>query len=160
PAKTTQNRWAGTEGSLALESVYFRSFGNRPLLTRDEEIAIAKRIDQGTRSVRNTLRDAIATAAQMPKEEKVLEMIASLKEIRVLSGFSATALDRAEGALSTLLETSKGSSKIAGRRVKLFALFRRQVRDARMVLETAKDEMVRCNLRLVVDVAKHYIGRG
>jgi len=160
PVKPTENRWAGAEGSLALESVYFRSFGNRPLLTRDEEIAIAKRIDQGTRTVRNTLRDAIATAAQMPKEEKVLEMIASLKEIRVLSGFSATALDRAEGTLSALQEIAKGSSKVAGRRVKLFGLFRKQIREARLTQERAKDEMVRCNLRLVVDVAKHYIGRG
>ena len=34
-----------------------------------------------------------------------------------------------------------------------------EVKRARLVLERAKDELVRCNLRLVVDVA-HYTGRG
>ena len=33
------------EGPMVLESLYFRSFGERPLLTREEEIALAKRID-------------------------------------------------------------------------------------------------------------------
>src|SRR5574341_718687 len=59
PAPVATDRYAGKEdGSLALESLYFRSFGNRPLLNREEEIAIAKRIDQGSRSVRNALREA------------------------------------------------------------------------------------------------------
>jgi RNA polymerase primary sigma factor len=34
------------------------------------------------------------------------------------------------------------------------------IRNARVILEQAKDELVRCNLRLVVDVAKHYTRRG
>jgi RNA polymerase primary sigma factor len=154
------DRYAGEEGSLALESVYFRSFGNRPLLTREEEIAIAKRIDQGTRAIRTTLRDAIGTAGQMRKDEQILETIISLKEIRILSGFSATALNRADAALASLQQAARGTSKAARRRVKQFSAYRRQIHDARTILETAKDEMVRCNLRLVVDVAKHYIGRG
>ena len=33
-----------------LESLYFRSFGERGLLTREEETAIAKRVDQGTQA--------------------------------------------------------------------------------------------------------------
>jgi RNA polymerase primary sigma factor len=35
-----------------------------------------------------------------------------------------------------------------------------ELETARRVLEKGKDELVRCNLRLVVDVAKHYTGRG
>jgi RNA polymerase primary sigma factor len=39
-----------------LESLYFRSFGERALLTREEEVALAKQIDHGTRTIRATLR--------------------------------------------------------------------------------------------------------
>ncbi|MDH5741503.1 MAG: hypothetical protein OEY77_14370, partial [Nitrospira sp.] len=42
-----------------LESLYFRSFGERGLLTREEETAIAKRVDQGTRRIRTALRQAV-----------------------------------------------------------------------------------------------------
>src|SRR5579885_827666 len=55
--------------SFALESLYFRSFGERPLLTRDEEVALAKRIDQGTRGVRTALR----TRGRVGREETRLE---------------------------------------------------------------------------------------
>ncbi len=41
-----------------LESLYFRSFGERGLLSREEEILIAKRVDQGTRRIRAALRQA------------------------------------------------------------------------------------------------------
>src|SRR6185295_7725789 len=131
----TKDRWSKQEGSLALESVYFRSFGNRPLLTREEEIGIAKRIDQGTRSIRVTLRDAIVVATQMPKDEKVMDLLGSLKEIRVLSGFSATALDRADANLASLQELSRGTTRVAAHRVKQLAAFRKQVREARKLLE-------------------------
>ncbi|MDH5669510.1 MAG: hypothetical protein OEY86_16040, partial [Nitrospira sp.] len=54
-----------------MESLYFRSFGRRPLLTRAEEIAIAKRIDQGTQRVRNALRRAVKALA-FPKRTPAL----------------------------------------------------------------------------------------
>jgi RNA polymerase primary sigma factor len=77
-----------------------------------------------------------------------------------LSGFSAVALDRAEAALEQLIVEARASGKASAFRVKRLTAGRRQVREARTILERAKDELVRCNLRLVVDIAKHYNGRG
>ena len=48
-----------------LESLYFRSFGERGLLTREEEITIAKRVDQGTRRIRTSSASSSKGAAQV-----------------------------------------------------------------------------------------------
>src|SRR5579885_844976 len=145
--------------SFALESLYFRSFGERPLLTRDEEVALAKRIDQGTRAIRAALREAVTMAGRMRKDEVVVDAVQKLNEIRHLSGFSATALDHAERLLATLIKEAR-QQRAGGYREKHLSRAGEQVRKARAVLEQAKDELVRCNLRLVVDIAKHYNGKG
>ena len=41
----TVTRTAVSGGPFMLESLYFRSFGERALLTREEEIELAKKID-------------------------------------------------------------------------------------------------------------------
>ena len=45
-----------------LESLYFRSFGERALLERNEELALAKQLDLGTRQIRHTLQQAVKAA--------------------------------------------------------------------------------------------------
>jgi RNA polymerase primary sigma factor len=146
------------EASVALESLYFRTFGERALLTREEEVTLAKKIDQGTRSIRSALREAVGIAARMKKSEKQEEGVRILNEIRQLSGLSATALDRADAAYRLLLQEAKGQLSL--RKIKQLQKSLGQLRGSRVVLETGKDELVRCNLRLVVDIAKHYNGRG
>lgn len=147
-------------GPFVLESLYFHSFGERPLLTRDEEVAIAKRIDGGTSTSRSALRQSIKTASRLKRSVTTAMAIRTLREIRRLSGLSATALDKAEASLSKLLCEAKGTGKTALPIYKQLKASLAQLRASRILLETAKDELVRCNLRLVVDVAKHYTGRG
>jgi RNA polymerase primary sigma factor len=147
------------EGTVALESLYFRTFGERALLNRDEEIALAKKIDQGTRAIRGALKQTLVIAARMRKTERQQEASCILNDIRLLSGLSATALDRADRAFVTLLDEAKAWQFGPGRTKQLLKA-RTQVKQSRVLLETAKDELVRCNLRLVVDIAKHYNGRG
>ncbi len=89
-----------------LESLYFRSFGERGLLSREEEILIAKRVDQGTRRIRAALRQAGRTllkARRIPGCEDSAKVVQS---VRRLSGLSATALDSAERALDAVLHPS------------------------------------------------------
>jgi RNA polymerase primary sigma factor len=145
--------------TVALESLYFRSFGERPLLNRAEEVALAKRIDQGSRAIRAALRESVSTAGKLRKDDRLADAVQKLNEIRHLSGFSATALDSAERILATVVKES-GLVRAPGYREKRLLQCAEHIRQARIVLETAKDELVRCNLRLVVDIAKHYNGKG
>ncbi len=148
------------DGPFLLESLYFRSFGERPLLAREEEIALAKQIDIGTRSVRVALRQAIKAGARLKRSDRTLEGLRILQETKRLSGLSATALDQAQQSLQDIIAEHTGMSKAGIPHLKQTAQSLSDIRKARVILETAKDELVRCNLRLVVDVAKHYTGRG
>lgn len=151
---------AKDEGPLPLELLYFRSFGERPLLTKEQEIELAKQIDAGTRGIRKALQEAEKLAGRMRKTEKLEEALIIIKEIRFLSGLSATALNRAQSTLMFLCREAKGTSAVAASRVKRLKGCLRQVHVARTLLEAGKDELVRRNLRLVVDIAKRYHGRG
>ena len=104
------------EGAIPLELLYFRSFGERPLLTKTEEVDLAKKVDIGTRGIRKTLQEAVGTASRMRKTEKLEAEIAVLNEVRALSGLSATALNRAEASLAALAKEARGSSRIAASR--------------------------------------------
>jgi RNA polymerase primary sigma factor len=80
-----------------LESLYFRSFGERALLTREEEITLAKRLDEGSRRIRVALREALKVMARAKRSPILLESTKSLQLARGLSGFSATALVKSSG---------------------------------------------------------------
>lgn len=143
-----------------LESLYFRSFGERGLLTREEETAIAKQVDHGTRRIRGALRQAVRASLKCKRTPVLADSVNVLQMVRRLSGLSATALDNAEKALSTVLNPSDSDFKPAAATAKTLKALLDEIRAARVILEQGKDELVRCNLRLVVDVAKHYTGRG
>ena len=143
-----------------LESLYFRSFGERALLTREEEVSVAKRVDQGTRRIRVALRQAIKLLGRYKQSSVWLESVETFKMVSRLSGLSAAALDKAESALLSVLKPPSRDIKLPVTITKRLKSQLREIRSARIVLEQGKDEFVRCNLRLVVDVAKHYTGRG
>lgn len=143
-----------------LEALYFRSFGERGLLTREEETAIAKRVDQGTRRIRVALRQAVRSILRSKRTSALAETVKALQMVRRLSGLSATALDDAEKRLAGAVDSSEPDAKLSAYTAKELKAALHEIQAARVVLEQGKDELVRCNLRLVVDVAKHYTGRG
>jgi RNA polymerase primary sigma factor len=158
PPKSVK-RQIESSSPFLLESLYFQSFGERPRLTREEETALAKRIDQGSSTIRAVLRDAHRLLSRVKRSDAILEAQHTLQTVRRLSGLSATALDKVEHSLLGLMKSFDGS-KLPATVVKTLKTYLATVREARQVLEKAKDELVRCNLRLVVDVAKHYTRRG
>lgn len=159
PTKTA-TRTAVSGGPFMLESLYFRSFGERALLTREEEVELAKKIDYGTTTIRKALRHAIPVFHRLKRSDSVIEAHRTLQMVKGLSGLSATAIDKAEQGLMELIKQGAGQQRFPVAIAKQLKEGLAALRSARIVLEQAKDELVRCNLRLVVDVAKHYTGRG
>ena len=147
-------------GPFMLESLYFGSFGERALLTREEEVGLAKKIDSGTSTIRKALRHAIRAYSRLKRSDAVVESQRTLQMVRGLSGLSASAIDKAEQSLTGMIEQGSGPQKLPMTVAKQLKERLATLRCARIVLERAKDELVRCNLRLVVDIAKHYTGRG
>jgi RNA polymerase primary sigma factor len=129
-------------------------------LTREEEVTIAKRVDHGTRRIRTALKQAVKVLLKFKRTSVHTETVKVLQVVRRLSGLSATALDNAEKALSTALNPSDTDLRPAATTAKQLTASLDEIRSARIILEQGKDELVRHNLRLVVDVAKHYTGRG
>lgn len=150
-----------SQNRFALESLYFRSFRGTTLLTAKEEVALAKHIDEGSRRIRVALKRAIGILRASTPATLIGDLVEELTDIRRLSGFSAVVLDRAEAMLTFCLSPPSDirSSLPSASRQELAGLVA-EIKAARPQLENAKDELVRHNLRLVIDVAKRYTSHG
>lgn len=144
----------------ALEPIYFRTFRSRPLLNKQEELELAKRIDESSLNIRTVLAQAIRDVSALGDRPEFHEALHSLTEIRELSGLSAPALNEADERLSGLSNALPGlglKGRMLGKRLRAL---QRELADNRAHLEQAKEELVQRNLRLVVDIAKRFTGRG
>ncbi len=146
--------------TTALETVYFRTFRKRPLLARDEELELAIGIDEGTQTIRAAFTQAIQLMKHQANKPHFQESMKKLTETRDLSGFSAPALDEAHEILSGLMSALSGSGPRALTVKNRLRTIQQQIAKARVQLEQAKDGLVQRNLRLVVDLAKRFTGRG
>jgi RNA polymerase primary sigma factor len=83
-APKATKRQIESSSPFLLESLYFQSFGERPLLTREEETALAKRIDQGSSAIRTTLREAHRLLSRVKRSDAVLDAQDTLQAFRRL----------------------------------------------------------------------------
>lgn len=144
----------------ALETFYFRTFRSRPLLSAQDELAVAKRIDESSRNVRSLLTTVIHAVNALGNQPQFRETVQALTDVLGLSGFSAPALEDARERLSGLMTAlSSGGPKSRSLRKRLHGV-QRELDANRRQLEEAKDYLVQRNLRLVVNQAKRFTGRG
>jgi len=146
--------------TTALETVYFRTFRKRPLLDREDELRLAKDIDESSQRIRSALAQAIHLMKQLANKPHFQKSVCSLNETRELSGFSAPALDQVHETLSGLMTALSEAGPKGSSLKKRLRTIQQHINQARVTLEEAKDGLVQRNLRLVVDLAKRFTGRG
>jgi RNA polymerase primary sigma factor len=183
-----------------LVQTYFHSMGNITILTRNEEVELAKRLEEGKRIIKRivatlplykkleaSLNGKEEEDSDNPEEEKpdeALEM--SLKILDNLMIKIETA-DRKVARYGTLKDLNKLINEKKKKHINPIKLntIAKEVQDeykhvelevgikidelkanydritkARALVSEAKNELITRNLRMVVNIAKNYIGRG
>ncbi len=182
-----------------LVQAYFNSMGDITILTRDGEIDLAKKLEQGRDiinkiitalpifdKIKSTIdiedEEGIATEKERA-DEALIKTLSRLEELidtamradvkikryGTLKDFSSSINEKKKKGQNTkrydalLKEVQSDYKKIeseVGVQVETLKDLWLKISEARHLVTEAKNELVRRNLRLVVNSAKNYIGRG
>jgi len=167
-SKPTRENWDQEEqdkktadpGSVNLESMYFRGFRSRPLLHAEEELRLAKRLYEGTAHLRTLLQQAVDISKKLQPQQEVEPVHERLQKFLDLKGYSPPVIEEILQSVLTLQSLAASKGKEGRKTCQQAEELYRSIQTVRMEIEEPKDELVQRNLRLVVNVAKRYLGRG
>jgi RNA polymerase primary sigma factor len=185
-----------------LVQAYFHSMGDISILTKDEEVELAKKLEEGKNIIWKILRSVSLTKKVersleseeegVDEEELIEEVIkivlnkvqSAVREVRVLNGkladygdslSSLKRLIRGEKSKKrvrlgklTLMQDIASSTQRAFKRIESeigikvdqLILMWENIYKVQAFVSEAKNELITRNLRLVVNIAKNYVGRG
>jgi RNA polymerase primary sigma factor len=172
-----------------LVQAYFHSMGDIPVLLRNEEAELARRIEEGNEIIRGIISimplytNLLNGADGHTQEEEDPDRE---EDVEGTVGRCFTSLDNLMRDLNiaerdACFGTMQSPERLTGKSVLVAEGFRdiqirvesetgigigelkekyEQLNRARKLISEAKDELITHNLRLVVNIAKHYVGRG
>ncbi len=182
-----------------LVQAYFNSMGDISILTRDGEVDLAKKLEQGRESINKIAtelplfdkikiivdtedEEAISTVEERADKaliktlsrleelmDTVLRADEKIKKYNTLKDFRSLINEKKKKGQNTkrydvlLKEVQSDYKKIeseVGVKVETLKELWLRISKARQLATEAKDELITRNLRLVVNIAKKYVGRG
>jgi len=185
-----------------LVQAYFHSMGNISILTRAEEVELAKKLEEGKSIIREILQELPltrkveesfdTTEEPLDEEERTEEItMRVLNKIKMLVDEVRTLNERLAPyggplkSLRKLIKEEKDKKRINVKKVTSMENLAREIQKAFMRIEAeagvkidkliwlwdriqkvqafveeTKNELITRNLRLVVNIAKNYVGRG
>jgi RNA polymerase primary sigma factor len=196
--KTDLQEYEKTED---LVQAYFHSMGDISILTKDEEVELAKKIEEGRNILRKIIRGLPltkrverslqnnedleeeerkeeVTKIVIGKIEEVVKKLRELKERLAPYGGSLKSLKKQineekskkrvrhkkvaemEELAKSSLKTIKEIEKEIGLKVDNLESLWERIYKVQAFVSEAKNELITRNLRLVVNIAKNYVGRG
>ncbi len=158
--KDEQHKQSLEPASVNLESMYFRGFRSRPLLQIDEERTLGIRLYEGTTQLRVLLKQALVLSEKLQKNQDVERIHEHLQKLIDLKGYSSPVIEESLEYVKTLESVASSKGKAWRKMSQQAAELYHSIQKARLEIEEPKDVLVQRNLRLVVNVAKRYLGRG
>jgi RNA polymerase primary sigma factor len=191
----------GYEKTEDLVQAYFHSMGDISILTKDEEVELAKKLEEGKGIIWKIIRPLALTKRierglesdeELEEEERIDEviklviyrlqqsvgMVRELQERLALYGGSLTSLRKLireekkkkrvrlakievmQGLLNEAQRVFKRIESETGAKVEHLVLMWDSIFKVQAFVSEAKNELITRNLRLVVNIAKNYVGRG
>lgn len=137
---------------------YLYSMGDIKILTKDEAAELAKRIEEGNKIIEDMV-------SGLPLYQKLTKTNGTGEHGDNGNGEGENSDPAVLKTLEIIdeLELEKDPKRImlkTGVTIEEFRIAYNSISRARMFVSDAKDELITHNLRLVVNVAKHYTGRG
>jgi RNA polymerase primary sigma factor len=130
-----------------IASIYLKEMNKIPLLTREREVELARRIQEGEREIRRLVE----------KRQIAVEEIERLHQKPRRGGLeSRSSHDLVHKIIRKLIRKARSSGEDRDRLRDLI----RELKRTEAYVKNAKAEMIQSNLRLVVSIAKAYINRG
>ncbi len=182
-----------------LVQAYFNSMGDISILTKYEEIELAKKLEEGREIIRGTIttlplfdkiKDTLTVEDEeeaLPEEEKadeaLIKTLVRLEELMAIMDYADKKIKR-YGSLKELRATVNEKKKKGQSPKKIETLLKdvqaeykkieaevgiksdalkdmwSKISKARYLVGETKNELITRNLRLVVNIAKNYVGRG